>query len=330
VQDPKADVPTARLTKAFEDFIRDYPTLDVGRRINPIDAFALWRTLLRRNPDPASELPTLLSYSGTYRELLTQLADSDEFKRASPILPRGFTWMAEVDGFRFWFDTGDREMGVLMATGNYEPEVRELMKTVIRPGMRCIDAGASTGYYSCLMATLVGPAGKVHAFEPMPSSFRLLNKNVKENNLGEVVKAYQLACSSSSRAIDATVSGNMYIARTDNEGEKVSMEAAVVDELISGVVDVIKIDVEGYEIEALGGMSRIIRDHRPVIFSEINEYWLRTCAKASGNAYLEYLNDFGYRVCDVKCPEIELQVSRFRLDVLETLDVVAYPKDRQA
>jgi hypothetical protein len=81
----------------------------VGRGINPIDAFALWRTLLRRNPDPAIELPMLLSYSGTYRELLAELADSAEFRGAQPILPHGLTWMAEVDGFRFWFRTGDRE-----------------------------------------------------------------------------------------------------------------------------------------------------------------------------------------------------------------------------
>jgi hypothetical protein len=118
----------------------------------------------------------------------------------------------------------------------------------------------------------------------------------------------------------------MYIARSDHDGEKVSMEAALVDELVSGVVDVIKIDVEGYEIEALTGMSRIIRDHRPLIFSEINEYWLRTCAQTSGKAYLEYLNDLGYQVCDVKFPDVELQVSEFRMDILDTMDVIAYPR----
>ena len=326
MQDCKAEIALGELTTAFRDFIRDYPQLEVGRRINPIDAFALWRTLLRRNPDPAIELPTLLSYSRTYRELLTELADSAEFKKAQPILPGGYVWMAEVDGFRFWFNTGDREMGVLMGTGNYEPQVRELMKTIIRPGMRCIDAGASTGYYTCLLGTLVGQAGKVHAFEPMPESFRMLNKNVAENSLGEVVETYQLACSSSCRPIEATALANMYIARSDHDGEKVSMEAALVDELVSGVVDVIKIDVEGYEIEALTGMSRIIRDHRPLIFSEINEYWLRTCAQTSGKAYLEYLNDLGYQVCDVKFPDVELQVSEFRMDVLDTMDVIAYPR----
>jgi hypothetical protein len=160
MQDCKAEIALGELTTAFRDFIRDYPQLEVGRRINPIDAFALWRTLLRRNPDPAIELPTLLSYSRTYRELLTELADSAEFKKAQPILPGGYVWMAEVDGFRFWFNTGDREMGVLMGTGNYEPQVRELMKTIIRPGMRCIDAGASTGYYTCLLGDSRRPGRK--------------------------------------------------------------------------------------------------------------------------------------------------------------------------
>ena len=326
MQASKAETALAELTTAFEDFVRDYPQLEVGRRINPIDAFALWRTLLRRNPDSAIELPMLLSYSGTYRELLTMLADSAEFKKAQPILPGGYVWMAEVEGFRFWFNTGDREMGVLMATGNYEPEVRALMKSIVRPGMRCIDAGANTGYYTCLLATLVGSAGKVHAFEPMPESFHMLKKNVAENNLGEVVETYQLACSSSSRSIEATAVANMYIASSHHDGEKVSMKAAAVDELISGVVDVIKIDIEGHEMEALAGMSRMIREHRPVIFSEINEYWLRICAQTSGKTYLEYLNDLGYRVCDVKFPEVELQVSEFRMAILDTMDVIAYPR----
>ena len=324
--DSKAEITLGELTTAFKDFICDYPQLEVGRRINPIDAFALWRTLLRRNPDPAIELPLLLSYSGTYRELLTELADSAEFKKAQPILPGGYVWMAEVEGFRFWFNTGDREMGVLMGMGNYEPEVRALMKTVVRPGMRCIDAGANTGYYSCLLGTLVGSAGKVHAFEPMPDNFRMLNKNVEENKLAKVVETYLLACSSSSRSIEATAVANMYIARSDHDGEKVSMKAAAVDELISGVVDLIKVDVEGHEMEALTGMSRIIRDHRPIIFSEINEYWLRICAQTSGKMYLEYLNDLGYRVCNVKCPEVELQASEFHMDILDTMDVIAYPR----
>jgi hypothetical protein len=118
----------------------------------------------------------------------------------------------------------------------------------------------------------------------------------------------------------------MYIPRAHHAGLQVSMDAALVDELISGVVDVIKIDVEGYEMEALAGMSRIIRDHRPVIFSEINEYWLRTCAQTSGKAYLEYLNDLGYRVCNVKFPEVELQVSEFRMDILDSVDVIAYAR----
>jgi hypothetical protein len=47
----------------------------------------------------------------------------------------------------------------------------------------------------------------------MPESFRMLNKNVEENNLGQVVDAYQLACSNSSTAIEATALGNMYIPR---------------------------------------------------------------------------------------------------------------------
>ena len=56
--------------------------------------------------------------------------------------------------------------------------------------MRCIDAGANTGYYACRMGMLVGELGKVYAFEPMPANFRILQKNIDENKLHAIVEAH--------------------------------------------------------------------------------------------------------------------------------------------
>src|SRR5262245_8281644 len=222
----------ADLAVAFDEFLREYPRLDIGSRVHIFDGFALWRTLFRRNPDPETELPFLLNFSGTYRQLLTQLADSAEFASGTPVLPRGYRWMAEIDGFRFWFETGDREMGVRMAMGLYEPAVRDLMKKTITNGMRCIDAGANTGYYSCFMGGLVGAEGKVYAFEPMPESYRMLEKNVAENNLRAVVETHPLACSSRRTVIEATVLSNMFVAGASEEGVKAAMAAVPVDEVV--------------------------------------------------------------------------------------------------
>ena len=110
-------------------------------------------------------------------------------------MPPHREWMSELDGFRFWFNTSDRGMGVAMAMGRYEPASVRFIKQALRPGMTCIDAGAQTGFFTCLMASAVGETGMVYAFEPMPSSYHLLLKNIQENGLGPRVRAYQLACS---------------------------------------------------------------------------------------------------------------------------------------
>jgi tRNA A58 N-methylase Trm61 len=103
--------------------------------------------------------------------------------------------MAELKDFRLWFNTGDREMGMVMASGQYEPRSVLLLKSIIRPAMKCIDAGAHIEFYTCLIASLVGETGKVYFFEPMPSHFELLIKNIEENHLQQIVKTYNLACS---------------------------------------------------------------------------------------------------------------------------------------
>jgi|GEM_PF-1702736 len=314
-----------KLVRAFEEFLEGYPEIELGRQISLFDSFTLWRTMLRRNPDRNTELPNLLSFKGTYRDMLHNLSRSQEFASHTPILPAGHCWMAEVDTLRFWFDTGDSEMGLAIAMGTYERDSIELLKKTIKPGMRCIDAGANTGYYSCLMGKLVGQSGKVYAFEPMPANFRMLQKNIGENSLQKIVEAHELACSSNRTIIKATMLSNMLVAGFHEAGKQVTMETIPVDEIIEGPVDIIKIDVEGHEIEALNGMKRIISYHRPVILSEINEYWLQTCAKSSGKEYLEYLNSLGYRVFNVKTPAVELRHENFSMDILETIDVIAKP-----
>src|SRR5262249_18722168 len=150
--------------------------------VNPADGFFAYRLLLGRNPDVLIELPQILSGRQTYREFLTDLLNSREFSYSSGYFPPGHQLMAEVEGFRFWFNTGDREMGVVMAMGMYEPHSVALLKALVRPGMRCLDVGAQTGFYTCLLALLAGETGRVYAVEPMPASYDMLTRNIAENS----------------------------------------------------------------------------------------------------------------------------------------------------
>ena len=213
-----------------------------------------------------------------------------------------------------------------MAFGNYEPISVQLVTKILKPGMHCIDAGAQIGYYTCILATCVGKTGKVWAFEPMPSNYQLLVKNIKENGLENIVQPYELACSDSNSLIEGTMTTGMYIVGEIGTGTRITMESIRVDDLIKEAVDIVKIDIEGHEPAALNGMRVIISENNPIIFSEINEYWLRLCSNSNGNEYISFLNSLGYDVYDVKNLRKPIAAGSLKLDILDTMNIVAFPK----
>ena len=225
------------LLNGFRTLLESYRPADPDETVNPADAFFIYRLLLGRNPNVASELPALLQEPGTFRELRQRVLDSDEFAKGGSLTPPHRLWMTALEGFRFWFNTSDRDMGVVMAMGQYEPESVRFIRKVLRPGMTCIDAGAQTGFYTCLMASVVGEGGMVHAFEPMPASYELLVKNVQENRFETRVRTYQLACSNAATEIEASQVGAMYVAGAVPGCPPVSMRAIPVDEIVQGPVD---------------------------------------------------------------------------------------------
>jgi FkbM family methyltransferase len=288
-----------QLVGGFRALLESYGPADPDDGVNPADAFFMYRLLLGRNPNATVDLPALLSYPRTLRELRQSVLDSDEFASGGTFTPPHRTWMTELDGFRFWFNTSDREMGVVMALGQYESNSVRFIKRACRAGMTCIDAGAQTGFFTCVMAAAVGATGTVHAFEPMPQSYELLLKNVQENGFGSRVRAYQRACSSAAKEIEASDVGTMYVAGTVPGCRQVSMTAVAVDETVHESVDLIKLDVEGHEPAALEGMRRLIARSHPVIVAECNEYLLERCSNMSGREYIALLNSYGYEVFDV-------------------------------
>jgi FkbM family methyltransferase len=313
------------LVNGFRGLLESYGPADPDEAINPADAFFLYRLMLGRNPSVALELPALLHRPATFRDLRQRVLDSDEFAKGGGLTPPHRLWMTEVESFRFWFNTSDRDMGLAMAMGRYEPESVSIIRTILRPGMTCIDAGAQTGFYTCLMASLVGKQGTVHAFEPMPANYALLARNVDENRFTARVHSHQLACSNAAGEIAASRVGAMYVAGAVPGCPAVSMPAARVDEIVQGHVDLIKIDVEGHEPAAIEGMRRLIQQSHPIIVSECNEYWLKHCSATTSAAYIELLNSFDYQVFDINDLSVAVTPESPLLQRLRIFDVVALP-----
>lgn len=321
--------------KRFDSLLESFRALleagrvDPNRQLNPADGFFVYRLLLGRNPDDDGELTELITSRRTFREFMDALLASPEYRYSSGVFPAGRLLMAEPEGFRFWFNSSDREMGVPMALGMYEPRSVALVKRLVRPGMRCLDLGAQTGFYTCLMASLAGPDGHVHAFEPLPASFDLLQRNVRENDFAERVSAHALAASDGAGELRGSLVSNMFVAGEVAGGEPIALRSAAVDDVVMGPVDFVKMDIEGHEPAALRGMRRLLADHRPVILTEANEYWLRTCAGTSARAYAESLAALGYTLYPADRPATPLDPASLNPDVLDSLDLVALPARNQ-
>jgi protein-L-isoaspartate O-methyltransferase len=70
--------------------------------------------------------------------------------------------------------------------GLFEPEVTALLRQELQEGWTVLDAGANTGYYTPTAARAVGATGRVLAFEPEPSNFAYLCRNLARNGLKNV------------------------------------------------------------------------------------------------------------------------------------------------
>lgn len=184
--------------------------------------------------------------------------------------------------------SGGKVLRVLL--GRYEPEQTCLFARRVAPRDTVIDVGAHAGYYTLLGARLVGASGLVVAFEPSPRNCVFLRRHVALNGCGNVrveeAAAWGVTGAARFRAGTGTGTG-----RIDEEGEREVRTVRLDDYCAAAGVapSVLKIDVEGAELEVLRGGAGIIGRHRPWVF-------LSTHGEESHGACLRWLRDHGYRV----------------------------------
>lgn len=174
---------------------------------------------------------------------------------------------ADLGGGVFHCDLRDATAAEVCFTGRYEPQETQLLRDLLQPGNVFVDVGANWGYYTLAAAHMVGPEGRVVAFEPEPRLFALLAANIDVNTLRHVLlqpaaigpRRERIPFSAFrpddgnwglSRAVDhdrATVA--------DFESDSLPLDDAL-DSLSVGAVHLVKIDVEGAETGVLAGMRR--------------------------------------------------------------------------
>lgn len=169
-----------------------------------------------------------------------------------------------------------------MAFGLYELDTERLIRRLLRPGDRFVDAGANIGYFTMLAATLVGETGRVDAFEPQPDNRARLIEHLQNNNLSDRVRVHALALGDR----DDTVIIHYYTDRLNHgsstlfaEPDAATQRANVPmrrmdDELADGdtsPVRLVKMDIEGAEPLAIAGMTTMLTaEHPPAVVCEFN------------------------------------------------------------
>jgi FkbM family methyltransferase len=152
----------------------------------------------------------------------------------------------------------------LIADGYWELWTTRVMAQIVQPGMVCIDAGANIGYYTVLMADLVGPEGKVVAAEPMPETRAYLQRNVDINgfyvNTTVTNAAFGAAPGEVNLYMPPGEPKNALICDVcpDPTWLKITAPLMRIDDLGLSKVDFIKIDVEGAEIDVWRGMQATV------------------------------------------------------------------------
>ncbi|MDA2914709.1 FkbM family methyltransferase, partial [Acidobacteriia bacterium AH_259_A11_L15] len=186
--------------------------------------------------------------------------------------------------------------------GMHEMAVQRALERDVRAGMTVYDIGAHLGFFTLGLARLVGPAGKVFAFEPLPENARALRENVALNDsLAGRVRVVEAAVSEASgrRAFYGQV--NSAQGRLGGPGARpcqtYQVKTLALDDFVFSrrepAPHLIKLDAEGAEGAALQGARRLLEEARPVCLLEVH-------GEEAARAVWEVLQAVGYQVVSLE------------------------------
>lgn len=219
------------------------------------------------------------------------------------------------EGLRFELDLSDY-MEWLIFWG-IRSEIRDSLYTLIQPGWHVADVGANIGEVTLKMADRVGPSGHVYSFEPDEITFDKLKRNLGLNNRSNIqINRIGLGDKSEELVLEPQVSFNRGGARIQkhlSQGQRIPMTTLddyALDHHLTRL-DLVKIDVEGFELHVLRGATRVIQQHHPTLFIELNDDNLREQGSSAAEL-ISFLAGMGYeKVTDPTSGEMITSKSSF-------------------
>jgi FkbM family methyltransferase len=202
-------------------------------------------------------------------------------------------------GLRFDAEHGTMEF----ASGRYERPVQDALASLVRPGAVCYDVGANLGFFSVLLGRLAGPSGLIYAFEPVPRNAAMIERNARLNRMRNI-KVLSVALSRTDGRGELLLARHVGGAVLRGAGVPVDLaghatvETCAIDTLVGSrkiePPDVVKIDVEGAEMDVLRGMERVLRARAPVVVLELDDETEAACEEKIALCR-SFLGSLGYR-----------------------------------
>lgn len=176
-----------------------------------------------------------------------------------------------------------------------------LLKTIIKPGDTILDIGANIGFYAKILSDLTGARGKVYCFEPDSTNFSYLQKAVKDH---KNISTFNMAVSDAESVLKVYKSKLLNVDHrtypVNNYDSIEEVKANSIDNLISsGTIqpaNIIKIDIQGYELVAFKGMKKLLSESRDLKI--VAEFWPHGFMRAGSSAIelFDFFGSLGYSI----------------------------------
>lgn len=197
--------------------------------------------------------------------------------------------LIETDVGSLYYPEGD--VGItqgMLETGKFETWDKDLLDKLIKPKSVFIDIGAHVGYFSLLALNI---NCTVYAVEPSSINFDCLKENI-----GERAHLYNAAAYSETKTgwlYKSSINSGDHRLKIINGNDKEEVKYIRVDDIVT-VADVVKIDVQGAEREALKGMTKLIDRCKPVLHIEYSPRHLSQWHEPK--ELITYIEDLGYQI----------------------------------
>lgn len=191
------------------------------------------------------------------------------------LVKRGECWVKTCFGSKVYCDTGKAIGRSIYRNGVYELPISELIwRSICRTEENVfVDVGANVGYFSALARKRMANEGQVIAFEPEPKLYKILTRNLSFES--DLLFDYAMTSSSGKAILNIPVGSevNDGIATLEDCEEKIdsiTVTAKTLDSLIKNRISLLKVDVEGHELNVLRGAKNLLENKliKTIIFED--------------------------------------------------------------